>query len=61
MPASSPEKRTLPPTDALAFFREPTIEDIADCIASVSSKDFGMTVFLSREEAEKTMKGETEK
>lgn len=28
---------------------------------SVRGKDFGKTVFLSREEAEKTMKGETEK
>ena len=28
---------------------------------SVSSKDFGKTVFLTREEAEKAMKGETEK
>lgn len=50
-----PRKTNASPTDALAFFSEPTIEDIADCIASVSSKDFGMTVFLSREEAKKVL------
>lgn len=27
-----PRKTAASPTDALAFFREPTIEDIADCI-----------------------------
>ena len=48
-----PRKTNASPTDALAFFREPTIEDIADCIkAGVTEVHISVTFTWDFERAE---------
>ena len=48
-----PRKTNASPTDALAFFREPTIEDIADCIkAGVTEVHISVTFTWDLQRAE---------
>ena len=48
-----PRKPNAPPTDALAFFSEPTIENISDCIkAGVTSVHISVTFTWDLEKAE---------
>lgn len=48
-----PRKTNASPTDALAFFREPTIENISDCIkAGVTKVHISVTFTWDLERAE---------